>query len=579
MNSPILMRWQLVVLMTMQAIALLLVAWNTGPGWDEWGHLPSGLFAWQYGDHSPYCVNPPFTKLWCAIPVWLAGGGIGFEPLPRTPGFRAEALLAATYVEQQRERVFTWIALARTAAIPIALYGTHLIWRIGFQLFSGRVAIIAAILWAFSPTVLTFGACITPDVTAAVLGLLATWHFYLWLRIGTLKQAVWLGLTVGLAILSKATWLLLPSILLSISLAYGLRYRNRWDWTMRTKQTMLVACLCWLTIHWIYEFEGTFVPLGRFEFVSRFLGGVESESTHLTPRSGNRFRNSWIGNLPAPLPAAYMRGIDIQKYDFESKMKSYFLGEWRDRGWWYYYLVGIWLKEPVALWLMVLIGFCAWGAAGFRTGSRTRTISRWIVLTPGIVLFVFVSSQTGFNHHLRYVLPFLPCFYLLVAAGTANVKGSGRLVIVALLAWYAISSVSMLPRSYAYFTEAIGGPSQGWRYLGDSNLDWGQDLLTAKQWIDANPEKRPVYLVYSIPELDFRKVGIDADDGRPMVTPHGPTQPGWWIVFARPMLDPENRWFREHPPTKRLSVTTSVFQITKEDLQVPQKSSAVEVAP
>lgn len=567
------------VLLIAQAICLLIVAWNTGPGWDEWGHLPSGLFTVQYGDYSPYCVNPPLTRLICAVPVWLAGGGIDYEPLPNLAGFRAEGLLGLTYIEQQHDRVFAWMSVARTAAVAISLLGTYLIWFIGCRLFSDRTGWVAAWLWAFSPTILTFGASITPDVTAAVFGLLAAWRLYLWLEVGTLRFAVWLGITTALAMLSKASWLILPPLLVIATIVYGLAYAKRWRWKSRLKQGVMVAGVCWLGIHAMYEFEGALVPLRQFEFVSHSLGAVQNDLPGGTPLSGNRFRDSWLGYVPAPLPAAYMRGIDIQKHDFEAKMTSYFFGQWRDHGWWYYYIVGMWLKEPVALWLMATGGLTIWGSNRFRLGNRTRTISRLIVFAPGTVLLVFVSSQTGFNHHLRYVLPFLPCFYLLVAAGVSHCKGWGRVVVFGLIAWYAISSLSILPRSYAYFTEVIGGPSEGWKYLGDSNLDWGQDILTAKKWIEANPDKLPVYLVYSLPMIDFHKLGIDAEDGKPAVTLNGPTQPGWWIVFARPLLDPENRWFREHEPTERLSITTSVFEISIEDAHNSISGNSLEATP
>lgn len=579
MNSMARIGWQLTALVLAQAIALLFIACNTGPGWDEWGHLPSGLFTVQYGDHSPYCVNPPLTRLWSAIPVWLAGGGIEYEPMPSLPGFRAEGLLGLSYIEQQHDHVFAWMSLARTATIPIALFGTWLIWSIGTKFFSARVAMVAASLWAFSPTVLTFGASITPDVTAAVFGLWAAWRFYIWLRIGKINTAFLLGIATGLAMLSKASWLILPPLLALVTIAYGLTHAKRWSWIARLKQGAVVAGVCWLTIHALYEFEGTLVPLGKFEFVSHSLGGVRNDSPSVTPESGNRFRDSWLGSIPAPLPAAYLRGIDIQKHDFEAKMTSYFFGEWRDHGWWYYYIVGMWLKEPVALWLMSLIGLFVWGTKRFRFRSRNRMISRLIVFAPGIALLVFVSSQTGFNHHLRYALPFLPCYYLLVAAGVSNFKGSGKYIVVGLVAWYAFSSLAVLPRNYAYFTEVIGGPTEGWKYLGDSNLDWGQDILTAKNWIEANPDKRPVYLVYSLPMIDFRKLGIDAEDGKPSVTRNGPTQPGWWIIFARPLLASENRWFREHEPTEKLSVTTSVFEIRPESIQNSQKANSAERSP
>jgi hypothetical protein len=40
------------------------------------------------------------------------------------------------------------------------------------------------------------------------------------------------------------------------------------------------------------------------------------------------------------------------------------------------------------------------------------------------------------------------------------------------------------PNYLGYFNELAGGPSGGWRYLVDSNLDWGQDLRALKQWMD-----------------------------------------------------------------------------------------------
>ena len=51
------------------------------------------------------------------------------------------------------------------------------------------------------------------------------------------------------------------------------------------------------------------------------------------------------------------------------------------------------------------------------------------------------------------------------------------------------------PHQLAYFNESIGGPEQGYRYLSDSNLDWGQDLKGLKAYIER--EKLPIiYLSY-----------------------------------------------------------------------------------
>jgi hypothetical protein len=63
------------------------------------------------------------------------------------------------------------------------------------------------------------------------------------------------------------------------------------------------------------------------------------------------------------------------------------------------------------------------------------------------------------------------------------------------VAWTAISSLRVAPHQLAYFNESVGGPEQGYRYLSDSNLDWGQDLKGLTAYLDK--EKLPIiYLSY-----------------------------------------------------------------------------------
>jgi hypothetical protein len=43
----------------------------------------------------------------------------------------------------------------------------------------------------------------------------------------------------------------------------------------------------------------------------------------------------------------------------------------------------------------------------------------------------------------------------------------------------------------------MGGPANGYRWLVDSNLDWGQDLPALRRWLDEHhPADRPAYLSY-----------------------------------------------------------------------------------
>ncbi len=550
-------RLLLFMLVAVQATMLAWIDWRTAPTWDEPGHLGSGLYHIQYGEFGPYCVNPPLVRMIAAVPAWAAGGGLPWLNLPPTPDFRSESLLASVLMQTQGEHCFELFALARMTLIPISTFGTFLLWSIGRRFYGAASGWTAAILWSFSPMALAFGGTIVPDVSAAVVGLLAAYRFYIWLRMGTWSSAIWLGVATALALLSKSTWLILPPLFATLWLVDRIRYR-RYPLRIDVAQWLAGFAVAWLVIHATYDFQGVLRPLGTFDFRSRALTGNDRPYV-----AGNRFAGSWLGWIPAPLPADYVQGIDIQRCDFEAKFGSYFLGTWRDHGWWYYYLAGIVLKEPVALW-----GLIALLLVGAILRKQRRVSWREVVVyAPGLAVLAFVSSQTGFNHHVRYVLPFFPCLYLIAARSVAVNDQWIKVAAFLFCGWYAFSSASILPRSYAFFTEAVGGASEGWRYLADSNLDWGQDLLTLRDWAKANSDKRPIWLLYSPKTLDFHRLGVDATDGRSRILAGRPDATGWWAVFATPMIKPDYLWFRDAPATIRLSPTLKLIHVTPDDLE------------
>ena len=76
-----------------------------------------------------------------------------------------------------------------------------------------------------------------------------------------------------------------------------------------------------------------------------------------------------------------------------------------------------------------------------------------------------------------------------------------------LIVWQIISVVSIYPHFLAYFNEAIGGPSKGYLYVVDSNLDWGQDLKRLAEWIDKysacsdNPNLETFFCIQKIDKI------------------------------------------------------------------------------
>ena len=89
-----------------------------------------------------------------------------------------------------------------------------------------------------------------------------------------------------------------------------------------------------------------------------------------------------------------------------------------------------------------------------------------------------------FHFHIgfRYALPILPFLFVYVSqlAEKRALRSPLTLAVALLLVLHAGSSLRVHPHYLAYFNEPSGGPLNGWRYLIDSNLDWGQDRGRAR---------------------------------------------------------------------------------------------------
>lgn len=418
-------------LLVIQFILLSIVNLFSAPTYDEWGHLPSGIIHLQFSDYRPYKVNPPLVRTVAAVPVWLLGGGFDGRNPVSSFETRSEWPLAREFFRQNGLWVFVYFWVGREILVVFALWGTCLVYSIAQRHLGGFPARIASTLWVFSPLVLAFGALVVPDIPATVVGLWATDRFTRWLKISSFRNLSWAAVATGGAMLTKSTWIILPVIFLLLTLIDRCCRARRRPWKQEVSQLLAGTLLIWFVVQAGYEFQGMLRPLGQFEFHSETLTDKHSEhAVSLSSRNafsyhstGNRFDDSWLRWVPSPLPAAYLEGIDVQMVDFDAGFDSYLMGIRQKGGWWYYYLVGLFLKQSIFIWVMVPLSVLA--AVQWTRKKRTDGRPYWLLLlsVPGCCVLVLVSAQTGFNHHLRYVFPFLPIFYLFVSiAGKGTLK-------------------------------------------------------------------------------------------------------------------------------------------------------------
>jgi len=142
--------------------------------------------------------------------------------------------------------------------------------------------------------------------------------------------------------------------------------------------------------------------------------------------------------------------------------------------------------------LSVLIFFAAGVVYSLKEGRKSHI---W-VYAPLILYFTF-ALNSKLQIGVRHILPALPFCLVLAGAGAAALldRKYPRWAAAFLLAALVFSAAKVNPHYLAYFNQLSGGPSEGYKYFVDSNLDWGQGVkeLAAHLKEKGNP---PVIFAY-----------------------------------------------------------------------------------
>jgi hypothetical protein len=578
-------------------ITVLFSARHHFPTVDELAHLPAGISHWEFERFDLYSVNPPLVRLIASLPAWLRGDEYEWSLNTGTVGSRPEFAIGQYALQQNGLELATNYRAPRIVAMGFSLVGLYLLSSWLWKELGPGAGIVALLLWSFSPDLLAHGATIGPDVGAVSLGVLACiacWHYA---RAPTRERAFWAGGALGLAMLTKLTWLtamitLPATVCLSLIWSPGEMPRRRLH--QFGLDLLIFWCAAGFTLNAGYLFDGTFTPLRELEFCSEALGGEGSNAL----RYGNRFKESILGRLRTPFPRDFLLGIDYLKYEVEQKKWSFLMGEWRFGSWPHYYIMTTVFKTPEATILAVVIGLSLLLISVNRKEVEPRVLSMFLFLgLPAGVAFGSVSLQGGFNHHHRYVLQIYPFFFALAAYIASPVAimllrfrlpllGSQKHSIavplaVTLVALSAASSLRVHPYYTSYFNTLSGGPENGWRLLGFSNIDWGQDILEVDKWLKRHPDRRPLVM-----DLDYFSMNgelFDVPTSRPPRFPKGTsidsvrrtlTETQWWIISVKRLYNYPGQdgleYLQQIEPFERIAYGYHVYRIDPLEADVEQ---------
>ena len=536
LERPRMARWAVAGLLVIHTLLLGYSAYVHSPTLNEPAHLVAGLSHWKFGRFELYRVNPPLVRMVAAIPVMAVGYKDDSSGFYEGPGARPEMEMGENFIAANGERSSLLFMIARWGCIPFSWIGGIVCSLWARDLYGRPAGVMAAGIWCFEPNVLAHASLITADAAATALGLAASYTFWRWLKEPTWTQAAITGVVLGLAELAKTTLIVFYPLWPLMWLIYRWPERHSMfarDWLREAAMLAMRMLIGLYMLNLGYGFEGSLTQLKDFQFVSDLFTRMPTNPQSEIPNRqlANRFGNTSLGGLLVPLPKNYLVGIDIQQKDFELYgRQSYLRGAWQNRGWWYYYLYACAIKVPLGLWalgcvllilrLRRLFKFGHQGLdveqlpSGFSTCSTSTLRDEFVLIFPAIVIFIIVSSKSGFSEHTRYVLPAFPFYFVaasqsalafrptwqgcraLLTGGLRNrysnkrvlqrvnyqVLPLVRLFVATCFTWFIASSLLISPHSLAYFNESIGGPLNGSNHLLGSNVDWGQDFRYLKWW-------------------------------------------------------------------------------------------------
>src|SRR5258708_1722843 len=195
--------------------------------------------------------------------------------------------------------------------------------------------------------------------------------------------------------------------------------------------------------------------------------------------------------------------------DFSS---TYIFGQVYPHGQWFYFPAAFLIKSSLALLvLLLLVPF----AVALRGAGYRRELA-FLIIPAGV--YFAVAMVTGLNIGVRHILPVYPFLMVLTGWAAAELIAEKRrlayaVALVLLVGVY--SSLRVFPVYLAYSNELWGGPAHTYEYLSDSNVDWGQQLKSVKQYLDQRHEKNCWFGYFAAVAADPQYYGIPC---RPLTT-------------------------------------------------------------
>lgn len=499
-----------VVLLTALVLQAVLSLLQKSAVADEPGYLLAGYHHLQTGRFDVNLTNPPLLKMLVAAPLLpldlsLPGASAEFEFGPE----------AQQFVYANRADPDTILLLARLPVVGIAVVLGFYVFLWSSRLNGERAGLLALFLFAFSPNILAHARLATLDLGLAAFSFMAAYYLWRYTQEPSWRRLGATSLSFAAAVLTKTTALFLAPVALAWCALLAWSGRGPGVWPARApllrpervrmrQATFLlasgigVAIVVVAAVNTAYLFQGSFRSLSAH---------VSPERVHAKLGTDSRLTRAVVDGLlaiPLLIPRPLEKTARFQARRVSAGNRVYLAGEISREGWWYHMLFAFLVKTPLPMLVLLSLALCD---LVLRRDARP---AEWLCLLTCVWVFGLFAYFKSVSIGLRYVLLVYPFLFLLVSRlgrDSAAFRGWRGGVVGVMLCWYLVGTLRIYPHYLAHFNELVGGPRQGYKYLADSNLDWGQDLKGLRPWMEKHRIDRIRLAYFGVGDAEY--YGVD----------------------------------------------------------------------
>jgi len=430
-------------------------------------HIPVGFVLLTKCDFQMDPSQPPLPRYLVALPLKL------FMDL-KMPDDKSEwrredrSLFGKDFFYKYNDDPDAILFASRLAIVAVGILCGIILFIWARALYGTRAALFSLFLYALCPNILANTSLATTDMTAACFMLLAIAVFWSYVSKPTVGRMFLAGIALGLAELSKYTNLLLYPLFLLL-LLFEIPWAKKWDEKKGIILKFLGIVLVSILVIWAgYGFE--VAPILK----DAMRAGEKLSMVHKI--AGTRL-DHFLLNTPVPLGAHIIGVLGVIRHGQEGH-STFFCGTWSGHGNSLYFALAFLIKTPIPAILFIFTGL----VMSLRSIGRNE---RFLLIS--IALFFVTASLSKLQLGLRHILPIYPlCFVLAGRVAGLFDKKIVKTIAVLCIAWYLVIAFRTWPDYLSYFNEFIGGPANGYKYLRDSNIDWGEDLPALSAYLKKN---------------------------------------------------------------------------------------------